>query len=845
MNRIVVAFILIGSLVGALPAFGAGPAASRPSWEIGGQRYYLYKANLHVHTRYSCAKTRLGAHGMRYNPSAGYIGGADHYNCQFPRDTASTAQADGLDIVGLSDHSDRIDDWEWGWLKEYRYGPDSPGSLRDCADAMGLKPLCLVGFEWTEEHYNHVNVFGLGKRLLVEQEKAATDDSYAVPEHDWAAGILEKADIVPTLDALSARLRDLLSGASRMVCQFNHPLAADKHSSGGAFQNFGFAADDAVRDRFALLEIASGPLAFANLGHGPLSSEWREMSQTSPSGEHYWQIALAHGWRCAPSIGIDNQLRGHLQVAARHYTGVWVPAIEGGSANSARDRVLDALLARRAFATECPDLALRFWATPAGQPSVPMGSTLRVEPSTPLQFAYDLAVPSGVQMKEAYVIEVRSDGGEVGTDSVASGSGTSGHFKPMQPHDNTKCYYLKVRTRPHGDSEDRWAFSAPVWVEHGARIARWPKSHGPGEPPIGSRGLPSAEVGEKGPLDLVFCIDATNSMRDDIDEAKKDATELASNLRAKCGSLRLGLVTYRDLLADGPGHRDVTVPLTADSSEVVNAIKNLSVRGGGDDPEDVLDGLQAALKMRWRPGVIKLVVLMGDAPPKDPDHEGKTKDDIVKLAEEVDPAHVYAIACAAGGIHREAAEAFAAIADGTGGEVFNLTEAGRLLPTIEDLVTKAIAKHVEEAKPAVVGGGGGGMPEESGSDAFFLAALVACIALLGAACVVLATRGRGPASGTAAPWLLGVHEPGRPAVLLRGGTAPVRLGRSGDNDVVLADPMVSARHAELRHDDAGWSVVDLGSMNGTWVEGRRVSVARLVPGMRIHLGQTTIVLHSG
>ena len=64
----------------------------------------------------------------------------------------------------------------------------------------------------------------------------------------------------------------------------------------------------------------------------------------------------------------------------------------------------------------------------------------------------------------------------------------------------------------------------------------------------------------------------------------------------------------------------------------------------------------------------------------------------------------------------------------------------------------------------------------------------------------------------------------------------VVMGRSRDCDVRLDDPNVSRRHAELRREEGGWVVADLGSTNGVKVNGRRVSEAPLKPGDEIVLG---------
>src|SRR5215207_2097980 len=68
----------------------------------------------------------------------------------------------------------------------------------------------------------------------------------------------------------------------------------------------------------------------------------------------------------------------------------------------------------------------------------------------------------------------------------------------------------------------------------------------------------------------------------------------------------------------------------------------------------------------------------------------------------------------------------------------------------------------------------------------------------------------------------------------------VLVGRSRECEVVLADPNVSRRHAELRRDGGRWVIADLGSTNGIKVNGRRVDRAQLEPGDRITLGVTEL-----
>lgn len=62
------------------------------------------------------------------------------------------------------------------------------------------------------------------------------------------------------------------------------------------------------------------------------------------------------------------------------------------------------------------------------------------------------------------------------------------------------------------------------------------------------------------------------------------------------------------------------------------------------------------------------------------------------------------------------------------------------------------------------------------------------------------------------------------------------IGRGSRCNLVLDDPTVSRRHAELQREDQGWLLTDLGSTNGTWVNGWRVDRAFVHDGDRIFLG---------
>ena len=73
------------------------------------------------------------------------------------------------------------------------------------------------------------------------------------------------------------------------------------------------------------------------------------------------------------------------------------------------------------------------------------------------------------------------------------------------------------------------------------------------------------------------------------------------------------------------------------------------------------------------------------------------------------------------------------------------------------------------------------------------------------------------------------------------GASGAVIGRSRDCDIVMSDPNVSRRHAEVTPSAGGWAISDLSSTNGVVVNGRRTDGATLLePGDRIELGTSEL-----
>lgn len=72
------------------------------------------------------------------------------------------------------------------------------------------------------------------------------------------------------------------------------------------------------------------------------------------------------------------------------------------------------------------------------------------------------------------------------------------------------------------------------------------------------------------------------------------------------------------------------------------------------------------------------------------------------------------------------------------------------------------------------------------------------------------------------------------------GESTAVIGRMPECAVTLSDPQSSRQHAEIRHDETGYRIVDLGSTNGTEVNGVRIKEMPLTDGDVIVIGATSL-----
>jgi subtilisin family serine protease len=210
-----------------------------------------------------------------------------------------------------------------------------------------------------------------------------------------------------------------------------------------------------------------------------------------------------------------------------------------------------------------------------------------------------------------------------------------------------------------------------------------------------------------GSLDLCFVIDTTGSMMDDMDNVKQNMVRILGEIGEKTDDYRIALIDYRDFpertgaKSDYPS--DIKLEFSRDDSTILEAINRLELGYGGDDPETVYSGLMAAVGLKWRPEATKVISVIGDAPPLDPEpYTGYTKDSVMTALYKADirididtsdarvlgagedsAIHVHSIGTDAS---YDAVDFFQELSDTTGGTFVNVGDASEVSDAIIDSI---------------------------------------------------------------------------------------------------------------------------------------------------------------
>ena len=137
------------------------------------------------------------------------------------------------------------------------------------------------------------------------------------------------------------------------------------------------------------------------------------------------------------------------------------------------------------------------------------------------------------------------------------------------------------------------------------------------------------EIDPKEDADIVFAIDATGSMKDDMEVLRKELLPRLKEELSQFEKVRIGLLLYRDYGGDF-SYKGIPVkmyPFTQDLAQFERNLNSFVIHGteGGDTPEAVYEALYGSLDFYpWDKKAQKKIILIGDAPPH-PNPRGNKK----------------------------------------------------------------------------------------------------------------------------------------------------------------------------------------------------------------------------
>lgn len=148
------------------------------------------------------------------------------------------------------------------------------------------------------------------------------------------------------------------------------------------------------------------------------------------------------------------------------------------------------------------------------------------------------------------------------------------------------------------------------------------------EPPVPVPPVPEPEKGIRiRAIDVVFVMDATMSMQQELDEVREGMTSIVQVLRRLSDEVSVGFVAYIDRSV--PWVISPTLVTRGDAGDLnlkrfLQEIAKVELVGNSDWPEDVCGGLEKAVAARW-PALAEdrsqIIVLIGDARTHPEDHD--------------------------------------------------------------------------------------------------------------------------------------------------------------------------------------------------------------------------------
>ncbi|MEE9438666.1 MAG: T9SS type A sorting domain-containing protein, partial [Saprospiraceae bacterium] len=186
-------------------------------------------------------------------------------------------------------------------------------------------------------------------------------------------------------------------------------------------------------------------------------------------------------------------------------------------------------------------------------------------------------------------------------------------------------------------------------------------------------------------VDIVFAVDATSSMSDEIFYLKSELLDVIDRIKDTNEDIdfQVGSIFYRDTKDD---YLTKVSKLSNEIAKTIEFVGEQNAGGGGDFPEAVDEALKETLKINWRKDALKIAFLILDAPPHE---DEKTMALIRSQIQEAAARGIKLIPVTASGINRETEFLMKFMAMLTNGTYVFITDhsgigSGHLAPVVED-----------------------------------------------------------------------------------------------------------------------------------------------------------------
>ena len=145
--------------------------------------------------------------------------------------------------------------------------------------------------------------------------------------------------------------------------------------------------------------------------------------------------------------------------------------------------------------------------------------------------------------------------------------------------------------------------------------------------------------------DIMFVFDCTGSMGGEIRAMQDAIIDFANIVITEGLNIRLGLIEFRDrTIGEEPVlHSFSDGVFTKKIKEFQSTTDKLKATGGGPEPESSADALMLALDQPFRDCPNKTIVLITDAPPRIPDKETKSYEEVIEKLKEKDINQLYVV----------------------------------------------------------------------------------------------------------------------------------------------------------------------------------------------------------